>query len=180
MTTSLPSKFKVGLIQMSMSADPEANLAKAVARIKDAAQQGANLVCLPELFRTQYIGQREDHALFDLAEPVPGPTSATLEKVAREITGAGGPQTLVVPTDVSRLEQVENLIRRAHVTFARIRESWPPEAVEQYRREVTAWTFPPWLARSCVLFESRLGPEGAVHTPLYEWTFQGGPRGVRA
>ena len=68
----------------------------------------------------------------------------------------------------------------AHVTFARIRESWPPEAVEQYRREVTAWTFPPWRARSCVLFESRLGPEGAVHTPLYEWTFQGGPRGVRA
>ncbi len=68
----------------------------------------------------------------------------------------------------------------AHVTFARIRESWPPEAVEEYRREVTAWTFPPWLARSCVLFESRLGPEGAVHTPLYEWTFQGGPRGVRA
>lgn len=68
----------------------------------------------------------------------------------------------------------------AHVTFARIRESWPPEAVEEYRREVTAWTFPPWLARSCVLFESRLGPDGAVHTPLHEWTFQGGPRGVRA
>lgn len=68
----------------------------------------------------------------------------------------------------------------AHVTFARIRESWPPEAVDEYRREVTAWTFPPWLARSCVLFESRLGPDGAVHTPLHEWTFQGGPRGVRA
>jgi 2'-5' RNA ligase len=68
----------------------------------------------------------------------------------------------------------------AHVTFARIRESWPPEAVEEYRREVTGWTFPPWRARSCVLFESRLGPDGAVHTPLHEWTFQGGPRGVRA
>ncbi len=96
------------------------------------------------------------------------------------------------------LESVSGLARRAdeaavrlgsppvdrpfhpHVTFARIRESWPPEAVEEYRREVTAWTFPPWLARSCVLFESRLGPEGAVHTPLHEWTFQGGPRGVRA
>ena len=68
----------------------------------------------------------------------------------------------------------------AHVTFARIRESWPHEAVEEYRREVMAWTFPPWLARSCVLFESRLGSDGAVHTPLHEWTFQGGPRGVRA
>jgi N-carbamoylputrescine amidase len=83
MTTPLPSKFKVGLVQMSMTADPDANLTKAVARIKDAAQQGANLVCLPELFRTQYIGQREDHALFDLAEAVPGPTTETLGQVAR-------------------------------------------------------------------------------------------------
>src|SRR6266576_3512903 len=78
-------KFKVGLVQMSMSADPDANLAKAVARIKEAARQGANLVCLPELFRTHYIGQREDHALFDLAEAVPGPTTETLGKVAREL-----------------------------------------------------------------------------------------------
>jgi N-carbamoylputrescine amidase len=84
MTTPLPSKFKVGLVQMSMTEDPEANLGKAVARIREAAQQGASLVCLPELFRTQYIGQREDHALFDLAEPVPGPTTETLGKIAKE------------------------------------------------------------------------------------------------
>src|SRR3954454_3167261 len=84
MTTPLPSKFKVGLVQMSMSADPDANLTNAGARIKDAAQQGASLVCLPELFRTQYIGQREDHALFDLAEAVPGPTTEALGKVAKE------------------------------------------------------------------------------------------------
>jgi len=69
----LPSKFTVGLVQMRMSDDPAVNLAKAVARIREAAQQGATLVCLPELFRTLYIGQREDHALFDLAEAVPGP-----------------------------------------------------------------------------------------------------------
>ncbi len=84
MTTSLPSKFTVGLVQMSMSDDPAVNLGKAVARIREAAQQGAGLVCLPELFRTQYIGQREDHALFDLAEAVPGPTTETLGKIARE------------------------------------------------------------------------------------------------
>ena len=84
MAAPLPSKFKVGLVQMSMSPDPAANVAKAVARIQEAAKQGASLVCLPELFRTQYIGQREDHALFDLAEPVPGPTTETLDKVARE------------------------------------------------------------------------------------------------
>ncbi|MGH8621809.1 MAG: carbon-nitrogen hydrolase [Burkholderiales bacterium] len=78
------SKFKIGLVQMSMSPDPDVNVAKAVASIKEAAQKGASLVCLPELFRTQYIGQREDHALFDLAEPVPGPTTETLGNVARE------------------------------------------------------------------------------------------------
>src|SRR5262245_65622474 len=84
MAPALPSKFKIGLVQMSMSDDPEANLGKAVARIREAAQQGAALVCLPELFRTLYIGQREDHALFDLAEAVPGPTTETLGKIAKE------------------------------------------------------------------------------------------------
>src|SRR5260221_13730307 len=79
-----PSQYKVGLVQMSMSDDPEANLGKAVERIREAAQQGAGVVCLPELFRTQYIGQREDHALFDLAEPVPGPPTETLGKIAKE------------------------------------------------------------------------------------------------
>jgi 2'-5' RNA ligase len=68
----------------------------------------------------------------------------------------------------------------AHVTFARLREPWPASSLDEYRREVEAWPFPAWLARSCVLFESRLDPAGAVHTPLHEWTFQGGPRGVRA
>jgi len=78
-------KFKVGLVQMSMSADPDANLAKAVTRIKEAARQGANLVCLPELFRTHYIGQRGEPALLGLAEAVPSPTTETLGKVAREL-----------------------------------------------------------------------------------------------
>src|SRR5881628_1039387 len=79
-----PLNFKVALVQMSMSDDPEANLAKAIARTREAAQQGATLVCLPELFRTQYIAQREDHALFDLAEAVPGPTTETLGTIAKE------------------------------------------------------------------------------------------------
>src|SRR2546427_12279884 len=78
------AKFTVALVQMSMVADPRANLEKAVRRVKEAAAGGAKLVCLPELFRTLYIGQREDHALFDLAEPVPGPTTETLGKIARE------------------------------------------------------------------------------------------------
>src|SRR4029077_625250 len=84
MSGPLPMQFKIGLVQMSMSDDPAVNLGKAVARIREAAQQGATLVCLPELFRTLYIGQREDHALFDLAEAVPGPTTETLGKIAKE------------------------------------------------------------------------------------------------
>ncbi len=67
-----------------------------------------------------------------------------------------------------------------HITLARLRQSWPADAVESFRREVGAWSFPNWQARSCVLYESRLLREGAVHTPLEEWSFVGGPRGVRA
>jgi len=69
---------------------------------------------------------------------------------------------------------------RPHVTLARLRRRWPQEAVASFRETVGAWRFPAWRARSCVLFESRLGPGGAAHTPLYEWSFTGGPRGVRA
>jgi N-carbamoylputrescine amidase len=80
-----PRQTTVGLVQMSMTADPQANLEKAIARVREAAERGATLICLPELFRTLYIGQREDHDLFNLAEPVPGPSTETLGKVAREL-----------------------------------------------------------------------------------------------
>ncbi len=78
------AKFKVGLVQMSMSADPQANLDKAAARVEEAARKGAEVVCLPELFRSPYFCQREDAALFDLAEPVPGPSTERLSEVARK------------------------------------------------------------------------------------------------
>lgn len=77
-------KFKVGLVQMSMSAEPQANLDKAAARVEEAARKGAEVVCLPELFRSPYFCQREDAALFDLAEPVPGPSTERLSEVARK------------------------------------------------------------------------------------------------
>jgi len=78
-----PAKYKIGLVQMAMSADPAANLTKAVARVEEAAAAGARLVCLPELFRSRYFAQTEDAAVFDLAEPVPGPTTSALGDVAR-------------------------------------------------------------------------------------------------
>src|SRR5687767_12307444 len=77
-----PQRFKVGLVQMSMSAAPDENVQKAVARIGEAAGKGAQVVCLPELFRTPYFCQKEDAALFDLAEPVPGTTTAALAAAA--------------------------------------------------------------------------------------------------
>jgi N-carbamoylputrescine amidase len=76
--------YRVGLIQMSCTPDPDANLDKAADRVRQAAREGAQVICLPELFRAQYFCQREDTALFDLAEPIPGPSTERLSAVARE------------------------------------------------------------------------------------------------
>jgi N-carbamoylputrescine amidase len=83
--SSPPEKFRVGLIQMSATADPDQNLQRAIERVRRAAAQGAQIVCLPELFQTQYFCQREDAALFDLAEPIPGPSTAKLSAVAKQL-----------------------------------------------------------------------------------------------
>jgi N-carbamoylputrescine amidase len=79
------SKFRIGLIQMACSKDPNENLAKAEWRIREAAGKGAQIVCLQELFRSQYFCREEDPGLFDLAESVPGPTTESLARLAREL-----------------------------------------------------------------------------------------------
>ena len=76
--------YSVGLVQMSCSPDPERNLEHACDLVREAAGQGAQVVCLPELFLTQYFCQREDASLFDLAEPIPGPTATRLSQLARQ------------------------------------------------------------------------------------------------
>jgi N-carbamoylputrescine amidase len=83
MLMPLKPKYITGLVQMSCSPSPAENLQKAAALVEQAAQRGAEVVCLPELFQSQYFCQREDVALFDLAETVPGPTTEILGKVAR-------------------------------------------------------------------------------------------------
>jgi len=77
-------KFKVGLVQMGMSADPAENLQRAVAKVAEAAKMGAEVVCLPELFRSPYFCQKEDAALFDLAESIPGPSTEALTAAAKK------------------------------------------------------------------------------------------------
>lgn len=71
---------------MSCGPEPDDNMRKALDRVGEAAKRGAQLVCLPELFQTQYFCQREDASLFDLAEPIPGPATAKLSDVARRFS----------------------------------------------------------------------------------------------
>jgi N-carbamoylputrescine amidase len=77
-------RYKIAAVQMRMGADPAENFASAMEHVRKAAGLGAQIVCLPELFRTQYFCQREELALFDLAEEIPGPSTRKLGEVARE------------------------------------------------------------------------------------------------
>jgi len=79
----MSDRFMVALVQMECAATAEPNLEKAEAAIAEAAKQGAQIVCLPELFTGPYFCQKEDAALFDLAEPIPGPSSDRLSRAAK-------------------------------------------------------------------------------------------------
>jgi N-carbamoylputrescine amidase len=79
------SPFKFGLVQMTCSNDPSKNLAKAIAGVHEAASNGAEIVCLQELFRSQYFCREENAELFDLAETIPGPSTEALSAVAKEL-----------------------------------------------------------------------------------------------
>jgi N-carbamoylputrescine amidase len=79
-----PKPFRVGLVQMSCSTSPDENLEKAITKIREAAARGAQIVCLQELFRSQYFCREENAALFDLAETIPGPSTQAIGKVAKE------------------------------------------------------------------------------------------------
>jgi N-carbamoylputrescine amidase len=77
------NEFVLGLVQMRCGTDPGANMEKAVARVHEAARQGAEMVCLPELFLSPYFCNTHDPKLFDLAEPIPGPRTEALSKAAK-------------------------------------------------------------------------------------------------
>src|SRR6187402_3500963 len=79
------SKVNVGIVQMSCTADKQQNLQKAIVKVREAAQKGAQIVCLQELFTSLYFCDVEDHDNFKLAEAIPGPSTDTLSKVAKEL-----------------------------------------------------------------------------------------------
>lgn len=78
-------EVSIGLIQTSCSPNPDENFKKTTALIKEAAKKGAQIICTQELFRSQYFCQEEDHKFFNLAEPIPGPTTKVFQKLAREL-----------------------------------------------------------------------------------------------
>ena len=79
------NNLTIALVQMACGTVPQENLGSALAKVEEAARRGAGVVCLPELFRSQYFCQTEDAALFDLAESIPGPSTEALGKVADQL-----------------------------------------------------------------------------------------------
>jgi N-carbamoylputrescine amidase len=77
--------FKIGAVQLAMTDDVDANVERALAGIREAAGKGAGLIVLPELFRSLYFCQTEDHARFELAEPLEGPTQKKIAALAKEL-----------------------------------------------------------------------------------------------
>ncbi|MEE9450042.1 MAG: carbon-nitrogen hydrolase [Ignavibacteriaceae bacterium] len=78
------TKFSIGLVQMALAKNQNENLGKAVSKIEEAAKSGADVICLPELFRSQYFCQVEDTKNFDLAETIPGPSTKIISKIAKD------------------------------------------------------------------------------------------------
>jgi N-carbamoylputrescine amidase len=81
----MQESFRIGLVQTSCSLDPNENLEKTTWKVREAAARGAQVICLQELFRSQYFCRDENAELFALAESIPGPSTETLGKLAREL-----------------------------------------------------------------------------------------------
>ena len=81
----MAEQVRVGLVQMRCSAQPERNVERTLALIREAAESGCQVVCLQELFRSLYFCQEEDESRFDLAETIPGPTTEVLGSLAKEL-----------------------------------------------------------------------------------------------
>lgn len=78
------SKYTIGLLQLAYGEDLKDNLKKTLSWVKKSAKEGAQIICLPELYRSQYFCQKEDFNTFDLAETIPGPSTDAFRKSAKE------------------------------------------------------------------------------------------------
>lgn len=78
-------KYTIGLLQLAFSSDSKENTKKALSWVEKAAKKGANVICLPELYRSQYFCQKEDSSLFNLAEPIDGPSIEAFQKVSKKL-----------------------------------------------------------------------------------------------
>ncbi len=121
----------------------------------------------------------------------PGGAAVFPERGRPRVLGLGFAPTADLEALRALAEAAETVVRLAglppedrpfhpHVTLARLRDPWPAPAVETFRREAGEWDLPPWKVRACVLFESRLDPGGAVHTPLRTLPFAGARQEVGA
>jgi 2'-5' RNA ligase len=140
----------------------------------------------------EYAAAIAPHALATLAGELPGGGAVVFPpRGPARVLGVGFAPSPALQSVSALAKNAESAARELglpgedrdfhpHVTLARVRRPWPPPDVERFRAQTGRWNFPAWQARSAVLYESRLGPDGATHTPLEEWSFAGGPRGVRA
>lgn len=151
----------------------------------------------------KFLGESPRAVLEEFAHEIAAAAAATAPGELQAAGAAifperGTPRVLAVGFTGAALEGVERLAAAAesaarrlrlaeeqrpfhpHVTLARLRSRWPADAIERFRAAAAGWTFPPWQTRTCVLYASRLGPKGAAHTPLAEWTLGGGKRGTTA
>ncbi len=81
---SKPKTVTLGLLQHACVADPKTNLKKSLSLVAQAAKQGAQIICTQEMVTSQYFCQSEEHRFFDLAEPIPGPSTAAYQKLAKK------------------------------------------------------------------------------------------------
>ena len=79
------AKIKIALIQMKMSSEIQKNMSSAIKKIREASKKKAKVICLPELFLSNYFCQEEKHSNFDLAEKIPGKTTSILSSLAKEL-----------------------------------------------------------------------------------------------
>jgi len=81
----MSDKYTIGLLQLAFSSDPNDNLKKTLSWVEKAAAQGAQIICLPELYRSQYFCQKEDSSFFDFAETIPGSSTDAFQKAAKKL-----------------------------------------------------------------------------------------------